>query len=208
MSATSFTNQNYLGQDFDFDHDFKTTLTSVEQASKAGVKAAKQMRTFKESAKSKKTVASLIEQPAATNTSIVSAALEHLKTDMALPLSKQLKQPEKPFKGKSQQMSPKSTTLTNESIMENRKKLREKMATKKTSPDVKSKAGKKPRVWDLGGNAKDAVSLDRSHGVPPSKAMDTGEDLQLPPGVLQNDVILKIFQFKMFQFNKVFNYGS
>uniref|UniRef100_A0A0K8WM87 Signal recognition particle receptor subunit alpha n=1 Tax=Bactrocera latifrons TaxID=174628 RepID=A0A0K8WM87_BACLA len=63
----------------------------------------------------------------------------------------------------------KDSNLTTENlILENRKRLKEKMAAKKSPTELKSKAtasekaGKKPRVWDLGGSSKDAVILDRS----------------------------------------------
>lgn len=71
-------------------------------------------------------------------------------------------------------------------IMENRRKLMGKMAGKKSPPENRSKgekekAGKKPRVWDLGGNSKDAVVLDRSKDQP--------EDVQYRN--IQNDVSIK-----------------
>ena len=49
-------------QDFDFSDSYQKALHSAEQWSKIQNKIPKQMRSFEESAKSKKTVASMIEK--------------------------------------------------------------------------------------------------------------------------------------------------
>ncbi|KAM7347644.1 signal recognition particle receptor alpha [Cochliomyia hominivorax] len=151
FSDILMSSQRY-GVDYDFDSEFKSTLAIAENSAKQNSKAPKAMRSFNESLKSKKTVASMIENPNE------SKKVENVKKVNIVE-------------------SPKGTTaeksLSNEEIiMENRKKLREKLSGKKSPPPEgkvkaeKEKAGKKPRVWDLGGNSKDAVILDRSKDNP------------------------------------------
>ncbi|EDV46094.1 signal recognition particle receptor subunit alpha homolog [Drosophila erecta] len=147
-----------LGDDYDFDREYQRVLGAAEEASAKQVKAPKTMRSYNESQKSKKTVASMIQ-------------------DDKKPVEKRVNIQESPPPSKSQPSSP-TTRSMDDIIKENRRKLREKLTpTKKTSPSdskpskpASEKAGKKPRVWDLGGNSKDAVILDRSK--------DTPEDVQ------------------------------
>ncbi|EDX02017.1 signal recognition particle receptor subunit alpha homolog [Drosophila yakuba] len=148
-----------LGDDYDFDREYRRVLSAAEEASAKQVKAPKAMRSYNESQKSKKTVASMIQ-------------------DDKKPVEKRVNIQESPPPAKSQPSSPATGSSKDDIIMENRRKLREKLTpTKKTSPSdskpskpASEKAGKKPRVWDLGGNSKDAVMLDRSK--------DTPEDVQ------------------------------
>ncbi|XP_039500560.1 signal recognition particle receptor subunit alpha homolog [Drosophila santomea] len=148
-----------LGDDYDFDREYRRVLSAAEEASAKQVKAPKAMRSYNESQKSKKTVASMIQ-------------------DDKKPVEKRVNIQESPPPSKSQPSSPATGSSKDDIIMENRRKLREKLTpTKKTSPSdskpskpASEKAGKKPRVWDLGGNSKDAVMLDRSK--------DTPEDVQ------------------------------
>lgn len=150
--------------DYDFEKEFRDTLSLAESSAKQNSMAPKTMRSFNESQKSKKTVASLIETPNEKRQ-------ENTKKVNIVD-------------------SPKATKLekniTNEDIiMENRKKMREKLAGKKSpqpekNKTEKEKGGKKPRVWDLGGNSKDAVILDRSK--------DQAEDVQYKN--IQNSVSL------------------
>ncbi|XP_022219479.1 signal recognition particle receptor subunit alpha homolog [Drosophila obscura] len=144
-----------LGSEYDFEGEFRSVLTAAEEASSKQVKAPKAMRSYNESQKSKKTVASMIQ-------------------DDKKPVEKRVNIQESPTQPKSQPSSP---PLTKEDIIqENRRKLREKLTPTKKAADTKSstavkqgaseKAGKKPRVWDLGGNSKDAVLLDRSKDSP------------------------------------------
>eukprot|EP00099_Drosophila_melanogaster_P015972 NP_524887.2 GTP-binding protein [Drosophila melanogaster] len=142
-----------LGDDYDFDREYRRVLSAAEEASAKQVKAPKTMRSYNESQKSKKTVASMIQ-------------------DDKKPVEKRVNIQEAPPPSKSQPSSPPTGSPMDKIIMEKRRKLREKLTpTKKTSPsDSKSskpeKAGKKPRVWDLGGNSKDAALLDRSRDSP------------------------------------------
>lgn len=149
---------------YEFEREFRATLSAAENAAKQTSKAPKAMRSFNESLKSKKTVASLIESPADNK-----AKDQHKKQVNIMESPK----PTVEEKGISNA----------DIIMENRKKLMGKMAGKKSPPENKNKAekekaGKKPRVWDLGGNSKDAVVLDRSKDQP--------EDVQYRN--IQNDV--------------------
>jgi len=150
-----------LGNEYDFDREYRRVLSAAEEASAKQVKAPKAMRSYNESQKSKKTVASMIQ-------------------DDKKPVEKRVNIQESPPPSKSQPSSPSENGASMDDIIrENRRKLREKLTpTKKTSPGdprpskstASEKAGKKPRVWDLGGNSKDAVMLDRSK--------DTPEDVQ------------------------------
>ncbi|XP_026849649.1 signal recognition particle receptor subunit alpha homolog [Drosophila persimilis] len=142
-----------LGSEYDFDGEFRSVLSAAEEASSKQVKAPKAMRSYNESQKSKKTVASMIQ-------------------DDKKPVEKRVNIQESPTQPKSQPSSP---PLTKQDIIqENRRKLREKLTPTKKAADTKSaakqgaseKTGKKPRVWDLGGNSKDAVLLDRSKDSP------------------------------------------
>lgn len=157
--------QERLAIDYEFEQEFRMVLSAAEEASLKQGKAPKAMRSYSESQKSKKTVASMIQDDKkASNTA-----------------EKRVNIQESPPASKSQPASPPRTT--DDIIQENRRKLREKLTpTKKVSGEAKptkqstvdrerEKAGKKPRVWDLGGNSKDAVLLDRSKDAP--------EDVQL-----------------------------
>ncbi|XP_017045693.1 signal recognition particle receptor subunit alpha homolog [Drosophila ficusphila] len=144
-----------LGGDYDFDREYRRVLSAAEEASAKQVKAPKAMRSYNESQKSKKTVASMIQ-------------------DDKKPVEKRVNIQESPPPSKAQQ-TPSPPASMDDIIRENRRKLREKLTpTKKTSPGdskpskstASEKAGKKPRVWDLGGNSKDAVMLDRSKDAP------------------------------------------
>lgn len=145
------TSAQKLSANYEFDKEFRATLSHAEKSAKSSNKASKPMRSFEESLKSKKTVASMIEDKDAKKT------------------EKKVNIQESPPAAKHSE-----TTVSNEDIiMQNRKKLMMgKMGNKKSPPESKKsnaekeKAGKKPRVWDLGGNSKDAVVLDRSKDQP------------------------------------------
>uniref|UniRef100_A0A1A9ZQF1 SRP54-type proteins GTP-binding domain-containing protein n=1 Tax=Glossina pallidipes TaxID=7398 RepID=A0A1A9ZQF1_GLOPL len=140
-----------LSANYEFEKDYLETLKAVENTAKLSSKAPKQMRSFNESLKSKKTVASMIENP------------------------NESKKPENTKKVNIVEC-PKASTMEKvlssaEIIEENRRKLREKFSGKKSPPaehknSKGEKTGKKPRVWDYGGNSKDAALLDRSKDNP------------------------------------------
>ncbi|KAH8245354.1 hypothetical protein KR032_009497 [Drosophila birchii] len=147
-----------LGEEYDFDREYRRVLSAAEQESAKQVKAPKAMRSFNESQKSKKTVASMLQ-------------------DDKKPAEKRVNiQESPPSPPPLSSVSPSSSPRSKDDIIaESRRKMREKLgSSKKTSPiDTKpskavasEKAGKKPRVWDLGGSSKDAVLLDRSKDAP------------------------------------------
>nr|XP_023024621.1 signal recognition particle receptor subunit alpha homolog [Leptinotarsa decemlineata] len=148
-------------QDFDFMGVYDSTLKAAEQWSKIQSKQPKQMRTFEDSFKSKKTVASMIERKGeekpvkAVKKKEVNFATE--EKSISLP------------------SSPKPVTngfIDEETLAANRAKLAKKMQKKKPDPKKSpkspqsEKAGKKPRKWDLGGNNKDLGTLERTTDKP------------------------------------------
>ena len=154
--------QERVAIDYEFEQEFRVVLGAAEEASVKQGKAPKTMRSYNESLKSKKTVASMMQDDKKSTTS-----------------ERRVNIQESPPATKSQPSSPPRTN--DDIIQENRRKLREKLTpTKKVALEVKpnikpspvdrekekEKAGKKPRVWDLGGNSKDAMLLDRSKDAP------------------------------------------
>ncbi|ALC49030.1 Gtp-bp [Drosophila busckii] len=162
--------QERLAEEYEFEEEFRSVLSAAEEASVKQGKQPKAMRSYNESLKSKKTVASMIQDD-----------------KKSAPTEKRVNIQESPPPSKLQS-SPRSSE---DIIQENRRKLREKLtppskkvtieATKvtKSSTAEKEKAGKKPRVWDLGGSSKDAVLLDRSKDAP--------EDVQVQS--INNDLV-------------------
>lgn len=168
--------QERLAIDYEFEQEFRLVLSAAETASAKQGKAPKAMRSYNESQKSKKTVASMLQDDKRSVTN-----------------EKRVNIQESPPSTKSQPSSPPRSNA--DIIQENRRKLREKLTpTKKAASAAaaaaagleaksnndreKERAGKKPRVWDLGGNSKDAMLLDRSKDAP--------EDAQLQ--IINNDV--------------------
>uniref|UniRef100_A0A0A1X7P9 Signal recognition particle receptor subunit alpha homolog n=1 Tax=Zeugodacus cucurbitae TaxID=28588 RepID=A0A0A1X7P9_ZEUCU len=145
--ADVLASERRLPTEYDFNEEFRNTLTTVEESASKVSNAPKQMRSYNESTKSKKSVASMYDD---------NNKNENVKK---VVIQERFKQ--------------KDTNFTTENlILENRKRLKEKMTAKKSPTEPKSKtptsekAGKKPRVWDLGGSSKDAVILDRSKDQP------------------------------------------
>ncbi|XP_064538867.1 signal recognition particle receptor subunit alpha homolog [Drosophila montana] len=166
--------QERLSIDYEFEQEFRLVLGAAEEASAKQGKAPKAMRSYNESQKSKKTVASMLQDDKKSVTN-----------------EKRVNIQESPPAPKSQPSSPPRSNA--DIIQENRRKLREKLTpTKKAAAVVEAKpnklsaidrekerAGKKPRVWDLGGNSKDAMLLDRSKDAP--------DDVQLQ--TINNDLV-------------------
>ncbi|XP_008217368.1 signal recognition particle receptor subunit alpha homolog isoform X1 [Nasonia vitripennis] len=161
-----------------FNYDFKKTYEQVlvlaEQWGKSQAKIPKQMRTFDESFKSKKTVASMIERKDDKENKKQSKK-KRGTNDADEGQHKPIEVPKVPD-------SPKPATVQNgvldeDILLANRLKLAQKMASgpKKKADKQKSpkpeKAGKKPRVWELGGTNKDLANLERTKDKPD----DTGE---------------------------------
>lgn len=141
-------------QEFDFGNWYQKALVSAETWAKTQSKIPKQMRSFEDSAKSKKTVASMIE-----------------KKD-----ERESKKPSKKEEAKIT-VAPSSPTpstngeLDEETLLLNRQKLALKMKERKKDPkspkaNKEAKEGKKPRVWDLSGTSRDFEVLDRTKDKP------------------------------------------
>ncbi|EFA02325.1 signal recognition particle receptor subunit alpha homolog [Tribolium castaneum] len=141
-------------QEFDFVDRFNATLQAAEQWGKTQAKAPKAMRTFEQSNKSKKTVASMIER----------------KGEEKKQKKKEVNFSEEPPKTPP---SPKENNhvIEEDVIAANRAKFAQKMNKKKSEPKkspkpAAEKAGKKPRIWDLGGTNKDLETLERTTDKP------------------------------------------
>ena len=139
---------------FNFGDNFERLLREAEAWGRQQASIPKQMRTFEQSLKSKKTVASMIERKGDT---------------AAAPSKKTVKIVE----SKPQEESEEDETNENadELIMASRKKLMGKFVKpdkKKSpkSPTEKKKKEKTARVWELNGNTKNAVDLDRTKDRP------------------------------------------
>jgi signal recognition particle receptor subunit alpha len=143
-----------------FNGEFQKILGQVKELSKASQEPSKP-RKFDESAKSKKTVASMIETAADRQ----AKAAEKVKADQKAAAEKttpQTSPPNSPYSGQSEE---------DEEVLRNREKLMnrgKKPAAKKEEPKKPAapKKGKEGRKWELGGKASDAAVLDYSVGTP------------------------------------------
>uniref|UniRef100_A0A0K8TMF5 Putative signal recognition particle receptor alpha subunit n=1 Tax=Tabanus bromius TaxID=304241 RepID=A0A0K8TMF5_TABBR len=141
------------GMDFDFSPEYVQILERAEEWGRSQEKLPKQMRSYEESLKSKKTVASMIQRKGDEKESSGKSVKIDVKEQVPIePVEKQ-----------------------EDLILVNRKKFIEKMIPKKKgsepkkiarSPNEKEKVGKKPRVWDFNENAKSVPDLDRSKDKP------------------------------------------
>uniref|UniRef100_A0A182KG01 SRP54-type proteins GTP-binding domain-containing protein n=1 Tax=Anopheles christyi TaxID=43041 RepID=A0A182KG01_9DIPT len=171
-------NRNY-GGDFEFESEFRRILERAEKWGRQQATMPKQMRSYEDSAKSKKTVASMIERkgeekpPAGAGSgSKKSVKIAEKKKAGELADSDGMEAPSSPRSN--------GPELGEDLIMESRKKFAEKMMgkggsggkssklEKQKSPKSpqQAKSGKQMRVWDLGGNTKDIPNLDRSKDRP------------------------------------------
>ncbi|XP_055703711.1 signal recognition particle receptor subunit alpha homolog [Phlebotomus papatasi] len=141
---------------FDFQEEYGAVLRAAEEWGKSQAKLPKQMRSYEDSVKSKKTVASMIERKGDSKEN------GQPKKSVKIVEVKEEKQPEN--------VSPNG--LSEDVIAANRRKLAEKLSgknkpqNKKAPKSPQDKAGKKPRVWELGGTNKDLATLDRSKDKP------------------------------------------
>lgn len=147
---------------FEFKDSYDQILVNAEQWGKSQAKVPKPMRTFDESQKSKKTVASMIE-----------------RKDDNKDTKKQVKIQEAPKAEPPKQTISQNGELDEDTLMANRMKLAQKMSGSKKKADKQKspkpeKAGKKPRIWELGGTTKDLVNLERTKDKPE----DSGDYVQ------------------------------
>ncbi|KPJ13998.1 Signal recognition particle receptor subunit alpha [Papilio machaon] len=133
--------------DYEFKMCFDKVLKECENWAKSQAKIPKQMRTFEDSQKSKKTVASMIERKGD----------EKNKKSVKIVESKNLSN------GKIEESSEQEDDV----IAANRAKLAQKLASKGKKETKKSPKSpkavdrvKKPRVWELGGGSRDLPTLE------------------------------------------------
>jgi len=145
----------------DFDREFKTTLDLVEKKSKE-IQASKQMKTFEESEKSTKTVASMIiDKNSNTTTSTKKSTAQPIESTENIPSGDE--------------------PLDEETLLANRQKLMSKKKgpapfkpkVKSPKPEKAPKKGKENTKWDpfvfdngKGPSEKEAKELDRTVNKP------------------------------------------
>ncbi|XP_043465364.1 signal recognition particle receptor subunit alpha homolog isoform X2 [Leptopilina heterotoma] len=139
--------------DYQFKKSYESILHSAENWGKTQAKIPKQMRTFDESLKSKKTVASMIERKddKENKKQVVTPEVSHVESPKAVQNV--------------------SEDDSEDVLLMNRMKLAQKFSGQKKKADKQKspkpeKAGKKPRVWELGGTTKDLASLERTRDKP------------------------------------------
>ncbi|XP_067679324.1 signal recognition particle receptor subunit alpha-like [Haliotis asinina] len=151
-----------MSHNYNFSDEFNLILRVKEQESKAKALKPREMRTFEKSDKSKKTVASMIEN----------------KKDEKKPAKGKENKPVKakakvqptpePVVEAATQETEKFTNgeVDEETLRRNREKLfnrgKKKQATETKSPESQKKKGKAKRVWDNAGTSKDMESLNFS----------------------------------------------
>lgn len=142
---------------FNFGENFQRLLISAEAWGREQATIPRQMRTFDQSTKSKKTVASMIERKGD------SATAPNKKTVKIVETQKYEERVDDEENGNAEDV-----------FLLNRKKMMEKLTKKPQldkkkspkSPTEKEKKTKAARVWELNGNAKDSVNLDRTKDRP------------------------------------------
>ncbi|KAK7604463.1 hypothetical protein V9T40_005649 [Parthenolecanium corni] len=151
--------RNMYLQTYQFEKHFRAVLSAAEEWGKSQECIVKPMRTYQESEKSKKTVASMIKkknEPVQMKRE-VNGSVE-VKVKKAAP---EIVQPTTNGNG-----------IPDDIIMQNRMKLAMKMnspsskKSKSKSPKENTKEGKKPRKWDLGGGSSDVKYLDYTKDTP------------------------------------------
>uniref|UniRef100_A0A6M2DGC6 Putative signal recognition particle n=1 Tax=Xenopsylla cheopis TaxID=163159 RepID=A0A6M2DGC6_XENCH len=158
-------NKRYF-QEFDFGACYNNVLRAAEEWGRVQSKLPKQMRSFEDSMKSKKTVASMIERKGDDKKDSKKNGKPKGKSVYFGEEEPDTKNVVEPI-----QVTNSVSDDPNDIIMQNRLKLAQKMGKKKVektkSPKAeKEKAGKKPRIWELGGGAQDLPTLDRSKDRP------------------------------------------
>ncbi|XP_046831429.1 signal recognition particle receptor subunit alpha homolog [Vespa crabro] len=153
---------------FEFKQYYDHVLAAAEQWARAQAKIPKQMRTFDESLKSKKTVASMIERKDDKDNKKQGKRKKGTINNNEIDQTK-VQEISKLESSKSQINH--NGELDEETLIANRMKLAQKLSGQKKKADKQKspkseKAGKKPRVWELGGTTKDLASLERTKDKP------------------------------------------
>lgn len=153
--------------DYDFHANYEHVLALAEQWARTQAKIPKQMRTFDESQKSKKTVASMIERKDDKDNK------KQGKRKKGVDTSKddQMKVQEVPKQDPPNHQENHNGEIDEDVLLANRIKLAQKRNNQKKKVDKQKgqkaeKAGKKPRVWELGGTIKDLAALERTKDKP------------------------------------------
>ncbi|XP_017885466.1 signal recognition particle receptor subunit alpha homolog isoform X1 [Ceratina calcarata] len=167
--------------DFDFRTNYEHVLAMAEQWARTQAKIPKQMRTFDESQKSKKTVASMIERKDDKDNN-----KKQGKRKKGVNTSKddQMKVQEIPKQDPPNDEENHNGEIDEEVLLANRIKLAQKRNNQKKKIDKQKgqkaeKAGKKPRVWELGGTIKDLAALERTKDKPEESGDYVGADITL-----------------------------
>ncbi|XP_071859124.1 signal recognition particle receptor alpha isoform X1 [Bombus fervidus] len=165
---------------FEFQNNYEHVLAMAEQWARTQAKIPKQMRTFDESQKSKKTVASMIERKDDKD----NKKQGKRKTGVNTNRDDQMKIQEIPKQDLSNNQVNHNGEVNEEVLIANRMKLAQKMNNQKKKVDKQKsqkpeKAGKKPRVWELGGTIKDLAALERTKDKPEENGDYVGADKTL-----------------------------
>ncbi|XP_043590268.1 signal recognition particle receptor subunit alpha homolog isoform X1 [Bombus pyrosoma] len=165
---------------FEFQNNYEHVLAMAEQWARTQAKIPKQMRTFDESQKSKKTVASMIERKDDKD----NKKQGKRKTGVNTNRDDQMKIQEVPKQDLSNNQVNHNGEMDEEVLIANRMKLAQKMNNQKKKVDKQKsqkpeKAGKKPRVWELGGTIKDLAALERTKDKPEESGDYVGADKTL-----------------------------
>lgn len=164
--------QGKISRNFDFDDTFHHVLKMCEQSSREEAKSKKKMKSFEQSDKSKKTVASMIENK--TEDSV--KGKKKGKENRAPDLNKAKLSPEGKVSNKNKpEKVTTNSELDEQTLIENRAKFMAKMKGKppikeKKSPQPSQKKGKAPTQWHLAGTAKDQKELDFSNSTDMTEA--------------------------------------
>lgn len=151
-------------RNFEFQEHFNAILKQLETSNKKESQAPKKMRTFEESKKSQKTVASLKIDPKKEE-----VKNEKIKSKTGNSYNKT---PTAPSQSAFNSVTPSSDDTSDELIRKNREKMMKKMGSKppknsssgKGSPSAKKERKKEARVWENGGTGKEVAILDYSGG--------------------------------------------
>lgn len=161
--------------DYDFVKTYNVLLKQAEEWSLVQARIPKQMRTFEESLKSKKTVASMIidknkDKQEKQSSKKKPKQVEVVKEDV--PVSNGLENGH-------------DVPVEEDIIMMNRQKLAMRMGspkskTKPKTPKANAKEGKKPRIWELSGDQRDLSTLEYTKDKPSDEsAMNISPDVHL-----------------------------
>jgi len=152
--------KNYF-MEFEFSKNFKEVLKSAEEWGKAQANIPKQMRTFNESTKSKKTVASMIERKGDDKENKKNVKiLETHKNDKEIIQNGVTFNEEDLIAQNRLKMAQKMGAMNSNKLKKNKEKV----------PKASPKATKQPRTWPLGGNVKDISTLDYTKDKPNNNA--------------------------------------